>query len=148
MQKKKPKAWINGKPKQWAKEGSGNFDDETQSLDRRWNPWNPEKPRLVGVGWALRWRTGRRRGSEVWIGGLGLGLAWFDRRKRSGSNRRKRSGSDRWLGTAGGLVATMLRMSRANGGESETERWEFERVSLREIREMRNPSSDEVRIWI
>ena len=34
-------------------------------------------------------------------------------------------------------VAATLRMSQAGGDESETERWEFERVSLREIREMR-----------
>ena len=46
---------------------------ETQSLDRRWNPRNPEKPRLVGVGWALRWRTRRRHGLAAWgLGQLGL----------------------------------------------------------------------------
>ena len=84
---------------------------ETQSLDRQWNPRNPKKPRLVSIGWVLRWRTGRRRGSEAWIGGLGLRSAWadaveadggvgwrcWDREVRVTERERERERGTKWL---------------------------------------------------
>ena len=71
-----------------------------------------------------------------------------DRQKRSGSeviggvDLRLIGGLGRLVGQwRRALVAATLRMSQAGSGESEIERWEFERVGLREIREMR--ASDE-----
>ena len=42
--------------------------------------------------------------SEAWIGGLGLGLAWFDWRKRSGFDWR-----DGFVGEMGGEIGEMGR---------------------------------------
>ena len=49
--KKKTKAWIDGKSKQWVEEGNDGFNDETQSLDRRM------KPKAWIDGWVC-WRNG------------------------------------------------------------------------------------------
>ena len=79
-----------------------------------------------------------------------------DRQKRSGSeviggvDLRLIGGLGRLVGQwRRALVAATLRMSQAGSGESEIERWEFERVGLREIREMRasDESDWERQVW-
>ena len=93
---------------------------ETQSLDRQWNPQNPKKPKLVSIRWVLRWRTGRRRGSKAWIGGLGLGSAWADDIEAGGGVgwRRwdrevrvtERERGTKWLGEREPLFIILIRL--------------------------------------
>ena len=72
--KKKTKAWIDGKPKQWAEEGSGGFDDETQRNPELGSTMKPTKSRETQA--CRRWVSVEMEDqAEAWIGGLGLGSA-------------------------------------------------------------------------
>ena len=69
---------IGGKPKQWAEEGSGSFDDETQRNPELGSTMKPTKSRETQA--CRHWVSGEMEDwAEAWIGGLGLGSAWdFD----------------------------------------------------------------------
>ena len=113
----------------------GGVDRRRQRRDKevRVQRWEFERVSLKELRESKKAEMGRRcgsaadqrRGSEAWIGGFGLGSAWkFDEMGQLvGWWRWASMGWWRWGS------------SRAEG--SEIERWEFERVSLRELRELR-----------
>ena len=78
MQKKKPKAWINGKLKQWAEEGNSGFDDETQRNPELGSTMKPTKSRETQAcqrwvsiemeDWAETWVRGVDRWLGAWVG--------------------------------------------------------------------------------
>ena len=51
---------IDGKPKQWAKEGSGSFDKDELGFDGAWvgdDAWASTMGRMMGIGESL-WKLG------------------------------------------------------------------------------------------